>query len=95
MRREVYLRLGGRSSCSNIVMYYAINPLDCTHHDALNTHFFKRNPAKTRERTKSNCIALYFTLNHQVIYRYSPEKVRTLFENKFDSFHWFYCRKIE
>lgn len=33
-------------------------------------------------------LARYLPLDHQVVYRYSPEKVRTLFENQLDSFHW-------
>jgi len=93
MRREVYLRLGDRSSYSKIV-HVLHHWLDCTYHD-INAHFFKQ---KTLQRLGSerNLIALlYLSLDHQVIYRYSPKKVRTLFENKLDSFHWLYRRKIK
>lgn len=40
-------------------------------------------------------VAPYLPLDHQVVYRYSPEKVRTLFKNQLDSFHRFFCSKIE
>jgi hypothetical protein len=40
-------------------------------------------------------VARYLPLNHQVVYRYSPEKVRTLFKNQLDAFHWFSRGEIE
>jgi hypothetical protein len=40
-------------------------------------------------------VARYLPLDHQVVYCYSPEKVRTLFENKLDSFHWLSWDEIE
>lgn len=40
-------------------------------------------------------VAPYLPLNHQVVYRYSPEKVRTLFKNQLDTFHWLSRGEIE
>lgn len=40
-------------------------------------------------------VAPYLPLDHQVVYRYSPEKVRTLSKNQLDTFHWLSCGEIE
>ncbi len=40
-------------------------------------------------------VARYLPLDHQVVYRYSPEKVRTLFKNQLDTLHWLSCGEIE
>lgn len=38
---------------------------------------------------------LCLTLDHQVIYRYSPKEIRAIFENKFHAFYWLPCGKIK
>jgi hypothetical protein len=40
-------------------------------------------------------VAPYLALDHQVVYRYSPKEVRTLFKNQLDSFHCLSCGEIE
>jgi hypothetical protein len=74
-------------------------------------HSHKHGYARTGKLTKSNncfvreihpsvsrafrLVAPYLPLDHQVVYRYSPEKVRTLFKNQLDTFHWLSCGEIE
>lgn len=52
----------------------------CKHHSPAD-----RAPAALIEFVQS----LQLTLSHQVVYRYSTEKVRTLFKNELDTPHWF------
>lgn len=40
-------------------------------------------------------VARHLPLDHQVVYRYSSKKVRTLFKNKLNSFHWLPCSEVE
>jgi hypothetical protein len=74
-------------------------------------HSRKHGYERTRKRTKSKgsarkpivihpsvshvLVAPYLPLDHQVVNRYSPEKVRTLFKNQLDAFHRVSCGKIE
>ena len=85
--------------------------INCELHDAFRVHTRKHGYARTQKRTKSNrfahepnvihpsvsraFVAPYLPLDHQVIYRYSPEEVRTLFEYQLDAFHRLSCGKIE
>lgn len=71
-------------------------------------HSRKHGYARNGKRTKSillcslssvsrafRLVAPYLPLDHQVVYRYSPEEVRTLFKNQLDTFHWLSCGEIE
>ena len=98
MKEEVMSPLGGRSSCSRVLVCREQHRR-AVHSVRIPANLLCKDCCKLDPRATATLIelsqSLQLTFNHQVVYRYSTEKIRTLFKNELDTPHGFRYRKIE
>jgi len=95
MKKGILSPLGGRSSCSGRMTTAQMCGAFYAHSKFALQRLLQARSVMTGRTPIEFTQSLQLTFDHQVVYRYPTEKVRTLFKNELNTPHGFRYRKIE